>query len=301
MNILDTIPRDLFPIKENEYNFEWAKKTYLYAHMFSLSSDHQVYPTDDQINMWRSKAIQIKVELNNIGKEKGVNKILELANFHYNFKIKDTELPCQSIQDVLNIVADKTWYNNHKAVRLNQIYMMVYGITRQGFDQWLVDLELYWLKKNNVTYAGKSGHQDILLNCRGSVYSLLKKVFNNNIIKQFKNTMWYNHDEFICVRMKHQKFGQDELIVKRINCRWGQVYLCSKKKDLCQETSHECTESYALSGDTLCDVGRDWVEKSLQKGIKYDELQNLVKRWSTSYFEKHKSTLLLNGMYLRIM
>ena len=86
MNILDTIPKDLFPIKEKEYGFDWAKKTYLYAHMFSLPSEHQVYPTDDQINMWRSKAIQLKVELNNIGKEKGIRQILYLANIQYNLK-----------------------------------------------------------------------------------------------------------------------------------------------------------------------------------------------------------------------
>ena len=231
MNILDTIPKDLFPIIENEYSFDWAKKTYLYAHMFSLPSEHQVYPTDDQINMWRSKAIQLKVELNNIGKEKGINQILYLANIQYNLKIKDTELSYQSIQDILNIVADKSWYNEHKTVRLNQLYMMVYGITRQGFDHWLVDLELYWLNKK-ITYVTKSGRQDMLFNCGGSVYSLLKKVFNNNIIKQFKNTMWYNHDDFICVRLKHQKFRQNLLNVKRINCRWGHVYLCSKKNRL---------------------------------------------------------------------
>ena len=142
MIVANTIPKDLFPLKENQYSLSWATKTYPYAHLFALPFDHKLNPNNDHVSMWRSKAIQLRAELTSIGKDKGTGKILEIANIQYNLKIKGTDLPCSSIYDVLTIVSEKDWYNLDKPTRINQIYMMVYGITRQGFDQWLVEFDL---------------------------------------------------------------------------------------------------------------------------------------------------------------
>ena len=108
--------------------------------------------------------------------------------------------------------------------------------------------------------------------------------------------MWYNHDEFICVRLKHHKFRQNLLNVKRINCRWGQVYLCSKKTDFSLETRNGSTVGDTRCKNLLCDLGRDWVIKSLKEGFKCDELQAQVEKWSISYSATNKNDLLHNGM-----
>ena len=281
MIVANTIPKDLFPLKENQYSLSWATKTYPYAHLFALPFDHKFNPNNDHVSMWRSKAIQLRAELTSIGKDKGTGKILEIANIQYNLKIKGTDLPCSSIYDVLTIVSEKDWYNSDKPTRINQIYMMVYGITRQGFDQWLVELENEWMNKYNVTYITKSGRQDLIFNYRGCVYSLLKKVFNNSIIKQFKQTMWYNHQEFICVRLKQNRFGNDIVDVKPIECRWGQLYLCTKKNESNDHEDLQKVSCYDPNLLPLLDRGRKWVEQCINEGINVKELHNVIDKWSS--------------------
>ena len=288
----NTIPKDLFPLKENSYTLAWAKHTYPYAHLFALPLEYTQAPNSDNINVWRSKAIQVRAELTSLGKDAGTKKMLEIANVKYNLRIKGTDLPCQSIEDILTIVGDKTWYNSNKDTRINQIYMLIYGLTRQGFNQWLLDLEKDWMKKMNVTYITKTGRQDDFFNSRGSIYSLLKKVFNNNTIKLFKNRMWFHHYEFICVRMKSNVFNHHKVEVKRINCRWGQAYLCTmvtkdsntNNKMMIQKSDHMFPQIHA--------EGSVWVRNCVDKGLSIDALHNMVDKWYSDHIgitENHKN------------
>ena len=297
----NTIPKDLFPLKENSYTLAWARHTYPYAHLFSLPLEYTQAPNGDNINVWRSKAIQIRAELTSLGKDAGTKKMLEIANVKYNLRIKDTNLPCQSIEDILTIVGDKTWYNSNKDTRIDQIYMLIYGLTRQGFNQWLLDLERDWMKENNVTYITKSGRQDDFFNSRGSIYSLLKKVFNNNTIKLFKNRMWFHHNEFICVRIKSNIFNNKKVEAKRINCRWGQAYLCTLEKREHVESDDRMIQNAGQKISETYLEGRCWVRNSLQKGMTIDSLHNLVDRWYSSYIgmaENHKHETSKYNLYL---
>ena len=283
MENLNTIPKDLFPIKENEYSRSWAIKTFLYSHIFLANGEPKLNPSEQDINLWRNKAIQLRAELASIGKLAGTNKMLEIANFQYNLKLKGTNLKCTSIQDILTVVGDKEWYNEDKKTRIDQIYMLIYGLTRQGFNQWLIDLEQDWMKKNNITYITKLGRHDLAFNSRGSIYSLLKKVFNNNVIKQFKQKMWFHHREYICVRMKITAKEEENVDVQQVECRWGKVYLCSEKKKPNQELDMKCINEDNFNSGNIHQCGRIWVFRCLQKGLNKQVLHRYVNRWAESY------------------
>ena len=172
----NTIPKDLFPVTDNDFSDSWARRTYAYAHLFAEVSD-SLTPKEEDIHIWRNRALQVRLELSEIGKEAGNEMVLEVANVQYNMKIKETDISPNCIQDVLSIIGDQDWYNDNKRARINQIYMMMYGITRQGFNDWLLNLEKKWLQKMNLTYIGRTGRQDSTYNSRGFIYALLKKIF----------------------------------------------------------------------------------------------------------------------------
>jgi len=125
----NTIPKKLFPVIDNDFNENWARRTYPYAHMFTQGVDALI-PSDLCVNNWRNRALQIGLELSNIGKEAGKEQVLNVAKCLYNLKMPGTDISPNCIRDVLRIVGDKQWYNDNKNSRINQIYMMVYGILR---------------------------------------------------------------------------------------------------------------------------------------------------------------------------
>ena len=283
MTSLNTIPKNLFPLRENGYTKKWARDTFVYAHLFMTHLEPTLVPSEDEINAWRSRAIQLRAELTSLGKVAGTNKMLEIANIQYNFQIKGTMLKCTSVQDILNIVGDKDWYNEDKKTRIDQIYMLIYGITRQGFNQWLLDLEQDWMTKMNITYVTKSGRQDPIYNSRGCIYSLLKKMFNNNIIKQFKQKMWYEHQEYICVRIKNETEDANNIDIQCIDCRWGRIYLCVKKKVSKIEYNIFKTNDDLFTRKSIEEQGKAWVINSLRQGMEQKVLHTYVDNWCESY------------------
>ena len=287
MSSLNTIPKNLFPQRENEYTRRWARDTYVYAHTFLTHLEPTLVPSEDEINTWRSRAIQVRSELTSIGKLAGTNKMLEIANRQYNFKIKGTNLQCTSVQDILNVVGDKDWYNEDKKTRIEQIYMLIYGITRQGFNQWVLDLEQDWMKNMNVTYVTPSGRQDLIYNSRGCVYSLLKKVFNNNVIKMFKQKMWYEHQEYICVRIKNETEDRNNINIQSIDCRWGKIYLCVKKSES-HIGSNVFDKKKLSTRNSIQEQGKSWVINSLMQGVEENILQHYVRKWCESYVRTNK-------------
>ena len=276
------IPKDLFPVVDNDYNLEWANKTYAYSHLFS-ECRNTLDPQDEDINNWRNKALQIRLELSTIGKVTGRQRMLEVARVQFNMKIKGTDISPKCIDDILKIISDKEWYTNDKRDRINQIYMLIYGITRQGFNQWLLDLEQSWLKKRNLTYVSPSGQQTTTSYSRGCVFSLMKKVFNNSTIKLFKDTMWVHHNEFLCVRLKSKVIDGCPIDIKQLNCYFGKIYLCSRKPLILTETSNMLTSNSNMQFKNVEEYGKYWVINSVRNGGTKQLLHKQLDRWIESF------------------
>lgn len=277
------IPKDLFPVVDNEYNLEWAKKTYAYSHLFS-ECRNTLDPQDEDINNWRNKALQVRLELSNIGKVAGRQRMLEVARVQFNMKIKGTDISPKCIDDILKIICDREWYTNDKRDRINQIYMLVYGITRQGFNQWLLDLEQSWLQQRNLTYVSPSGQPTATSYSRGCVFSLLKKVFNNSTIKLFKETMWVHHQEFLCVRLKSKMMDGCPIDIKQLNCHFGKIYLCSRKPLIKTDTSNTLTSNGNMQFKNIEEYGKYWVIDSVRNGISKQMLHKQLDRWIESFY-----------------
>ena len=95
----NTIPKNLFPVIDNDFNENWARRTYPYAHMFTQGVDALI-PSDLCVNNWRNRALQIRLELSNIGKEAGKEQVLNVAKSLYNLKMPGTDISPNCIRDV---------------------------------------------------------------------------------------------------------------------------------------------------------------------------------------------------------
>ena len=160
--------------------------------------------------------------------------------------------------------------------------MMMYGITRQGFNDWLLNLEKKWLLKMNLTYIGRSGRQDSTYNSRGFIYALLKKSFSNTNTKLFRDVMWNAHEEYICVRKKVNRKGDCPINTTSLHCRWGKIYLCTKKKDI-NEKDERNRDLRKPVFESYQDHSKYWVITALQCGLTSDLLHRQVDRWKESY------------------
>ena len=277
------IPKKLFPLVDGEYTIEWAKKTFPYAHMFSKQFTALI-PKLDEVEAWRNKALQLRKAICDEGNEAGKEKVLSVAIHKYNLTMPDCNgVSPKCIQDVLSIISDKIWYNTEKDIRLEQLYMMIYGIKKVGFNQWAVDLETNWLKRNNLVYISSKEVKDPMYNTRGCVYSLIIQVFGNTNSKRFKEIMWRNHGEYIMVRNKQKKSetGDNIDIVRRV-CTFGNMYLCSKKKTQELPTGSEKNENLK-SFPMLHDYGKYWVKKILRCGMEIKTLHRHIDLWKEDF------------------
>ena len=291
------IPKHLFPLIDGEFNDEWAKKTFPYAHMF-ISSVTTMIPKSEDLELWKSRALQIRKQVLDEGNKAGKEKVLSVAINKYNLF-----MPCRGtntirpncIQDVLDIIADKEWYNSDKKTRLEQIYMMMYGIKKVGFNQWAIELEENWLKRHNLIYITGKETTDHMYNTRGCIYSTIIQIFSNTNTERFRVTMLNHHNEYIFVRKKEKKNRNGiDIDVVPISCRYGRLYLGKVKGNESEVKQKQPTKYKSFK--MLHEYGEYWVKKSLRCGMEVRQLQTQIELWKESmehgeasnYFESGK-------------
>ena len=276
------IPKDLFSVRENEYTILWAKRTYPYAKMFSVTAP--LIPSDSDIKTWRDRALAIRHTLIKKGNNAGKQKLLEIAKYEYNMKMIDTDVSPNSVFDILSIVGDSKWYNDNKQARREQVYMMMYGLLRRGKNQWALDIEMEEMKKYNISYVGKDG-LDPMYNGKGCIYSILTKVFSNTNTKRFRDVMWSNHKEYLCVRTKKQLEQRSDVTIEKLTCRWGSLHLIREKNNTIENEKMVLQESSQSTGlyNSTTDKGKNWAMNSFKAGITVKELYKQVDSWKCEF------------------
>ena len=276
------IPKNLFPLVDGEYNEIWAKKTFPYAHMF-MNTVTSMIPNDENLELWRNRALQIRKQILDEGNKAGKEKVLSVAINKYNLF-----MPCNAtntirpkcVQDVLDIIADKEWYNTNKKTRLEQIYMMMYGIKKIGFNQWAIELEQNWLRRNNVVYITRKECTDTMYNTRGCIYSTIIQIFSNTNTERFKATMLNYHNEYIFVRKKDKKKSDSlDLDIVPLQCRYGSLYLARVKRNdqrLFNDEERPITNSFRK----VLQYGECWVKENLKAGVKIEQLNKQIELWA---------------------
>ena len=193
------IPRHLLPLYHKGYDAEWADNTYQYCHLFNNQvSDLQ--PVDQNAVLdWMSLGQRLQMELKDDGIRMAEEQVLAIAST-YGMTMADNQVPT-SLSDVIQIIANKTWYRPSEDLTRGIIYLIAYGIFRDGHNKWANNAAVEWLRSRNLQYMaptkakGKDSRHG-----KGFVYSLLVQRASDRISKLVQNTMRHAHREFLAVK-----------------------------------------------------------------------------------------------------
>ena len=202
---INAIPLDLFSPNQKKYDLIWSRRTYQYAHLFDKSIKSRVTQDNEDLINWINIGIKTMKKIKDIGKNAGEKQIISLAKNHFKMKLKvgiGLLVKPTSLNDILQIIGDKEWYQDDKDTKLNILYNIIYGLTRRGMNGWLLSEESKWLEKHNLVYDTVNLNAKRKTRLKGFVYSLMNCMFSNSTINFFKICMIGNHGEFITIRDK---------------------------------------------------------------------------------------------------
>ena len=162
---------------------------------------------------------------------------------------------------------------------------MVYGLTRNGGNSWLLNVESDWMQGRNIRYKLVSTVATKPNRSRGCIYQNLSTNFGNTNIKRFKKMMKTQHGEIMFVRDKLSQ-KHDVIDVKQIRCCAGVVYL--GKYNNYQKPENSMKNDYEIEA-------RQWVKHCINNGITVDKIKNIVHEWAQPNNDKNNHYLSLEN------
>ena len=261
MSVDRFIPIDLFPIREKGYTLEWANKTYEYCHLFDSNVNTSAFKTDSDLKSWIQTALTIRQSLMKQGNARGKEVVVNIATQMYGMKmISNDNLSPTCVEDILAIIAKSEWYRENKSIRLNQVYTLMYGILRNGQNDWVYDLEKKNLNHYNVKINKET--KDVCSPMyRSCLYQIIILTFGNTNAKRFREAMVRSHGEYLTVRDKISKKLNNTTTVERVSYLSGPAYLVKVKRMDVLFCNNE--------NNKIENMGFDWINR-----CKVDNLSN---------------------------
>ena len=275
------VPNNLIPIDFKKMDDTWQQYTYKYAHMFDNSKFTGTTWTDTtDLGNWKRLAKSITEELRQKGKDAFEKHIIDYFSYHkYTMKANDATKPT-NIDDIISIISDREWYLNNKKKKQQIIYMITYGMFRQGHNQWAYDISSNWLKGKNM----KLKHMDLdgspinsekqRETSKGFVYSNICYRASNIISYKISTAMKAHHKEFICARKKSAEKPNFTYQTQRFGDYDGYIVtIHDPSNNITDEETTPETNAYITSVKTQ-------IERALQNGVTYTEVQSCLDEFS---------------------
>ena len=195
---------DLIPLETNGgkgCNLAWAKRNNYYSryyqHLDRTATINDNPNKQDYCN-WMACGHRIQIEIKELGICETDKEVLRLAS-EYNLRRTSDGQPPTSVDDVLAIFQDKTWYYDNLAKSRKTIYVLTYGLFRKGYNQWAITASNNWLKDHGLRYVDKD-KADKAQQRKGFVYRILINKASDRLTKKVQNGMKTHLREFISVR-----------------------------------------------------------------------------------------------------
>ena len=122
----------------------------------SLYNDNYTIQTLEE---WHLYLRQLQLDLHSIGYKGTCDHITTLFATHYQFKVPTTNKLPKTFNDVLQILKSKPWYNQNKIMARNAVHMILYGIYRRNFDDWIHDMANKWKASKNINEFSTTLHR----------------------------------------------------------------------------------------------------------------------------------------------
>ena len=147
----DAIPRDLLPKTTNKITDNWSRDTYKYFHCFDATVDSRIIRNEDDLRHWQTYAIKLMTELKNLGIAEARNEIVRVAKETFKLTNKNGS-QLQTFEDVATLFEDAEWYFEDEDYNRRMLYVFQYGIFRNGYNGWLHNASLNWMRDYKVIY-----------------------------------------------------------------------------------------------------------------------------------------------------
>ena len=215
--IANPIPENLLPMSKKGCNSSWAKPNYRYCRLFDTSVTVTTTDNQEAIFKWMTIGQGLQDDLRNLGMSKAMTEVLRLSN---DFKLRLRGQEVKSLNDILSIISQPMWYHNNLSRNRGIIYMLAYGIFRNGYNLWALNAAEDWLQTHHLVYMadddttqdqGSEGLDDIHTKARskkGFVYRLLVQSASDIIPKKFRVTMRCAYQEYVSVKNRPLKDGR---------------------------------------------------------------------------------------------
>ena len=105
-------------------------------------------------------------------------------------------------------IENKTWYDSDLQRAHTCIYMMMYGMFRAVFDNWITDAVSLWLRNRKITPY----ETNKIRVGKNFVYNVMVAKPSHNIQRAMKSTCHRAHREYIVCKVPTQKDDKEVTI-----------------------------------------------------------------------------------------
>ena len=219
-NSTNVVPSDLIPVSRKLITLDYARDTKMWARRFNEPRFKSLYNdkySSQTLQEWHHYMIQLQSDLHSLGYRGTCTHITTLFSSHYQFKHPTTNKPPINFDEVIQIIKCKKWYHQNKLIARNAVHMIMYGIYRRHFDDWIHEIATKWKCLNNINEFSATQHRK----GTGFVYQNLIKTTSIVIQQKIRKIMWQHHHEEITTRQKSskQRINLTETKVEFNNCK----------------------------------------------------------------------------------
>ena len=142
---------------------------------------------------WHNYMMNLYDEIHYMGEYATNQQAITLFRDEFNIVHPITKSRPKLIRDVFDIIENKTWYDSDRQRAHTCIYMMMYGMFRAGFDNWITDAASLWLRNRKITPYDTN---KIRIG-KNFVYNVMTAKPSHNIQRAVKATCYRAHSEYI--------------------------------------------------------------------------------------------------------
>ena len=192
-----TVPSNFLPRYKGSITFKHAIDMKPWAPAF----DNQKFATLARANYrdesleksWHEYMVNLYDEIQGMGEYATNQQAIKLFRDEFKIVHPITKAPPKLIQDVFDIIENKKWYESNRQRAQFCIYMIMYGMFRAGFDNWITDAANLWLKNKKIkTYTTNKIRVGKIF-----VYNVMIAKVSHNIQLVVKSSCYRDHCEYI--------------------------------------------------------------------------------------------------------
>ena len=204
-----TVPSEFLPRYEGGITFKYALDMKPWAPAF----DNQKFATlaradyrDESLEKsWHEYMVNLYDEIQGMGEYATNQQAIRLFADEFKIVHPITKAPPKLIQDVFDIIENKKWYESNRQRAQSCIYMIMYGMFRAGFDNWITDAANLWLKNRKITpYTTNK-----IRTGKNFVYNVMIAKPSHNIQRAVKAACYRAHREYIVCKVPTQKDDEE--------------------------------------------------------------------------------------------